>query len=150
MGVEKALADSQTRGWLRGDEALGLSLDLGLRHFTRLKLLASLGVRRGAKLLRDGMRRDIYPRLADSEAGEWMAGSRNVEVGMMNDEVPDREQPLSVSPPEHRWEEMLRDVSSLAEKIRRRLGERALFRGMNFWFTQLHLASAWPVAATKG
>ena len=58
VGVELALADSLTRGWLRGDEALRLSLDWGLRHFTRLKLLASLGGRRGGQWLRDGMRRD--------------------------------------------------------------------------------------------
>ena len=56
----------------------------------------------------------------------------------MNDEVSDRE------PPEHRWEELLRDVSSLAEKIRRQLGERAMFRGMSFWFTQLHRLGRWP------
>ena len=53
----------------------------------------------------------------------------------MNDEVSDRE------PPEHRWEELLRDVSSLAEKIRRQLGERAMFRGMNFWFTEQRLGA---------
>ena len=53
---------------------LGLSLDLKLRHFTRLKLLASLGGRRGAGLMRDGMRRDIYPRLVDWGDGEWMDG----------------------------------------------------------------------------
>ena len=72
VGGETALADSPARGWLRSDEALGLSLDLGLRHFTRLKLLASLGGRRGVGLMRDGLRRDIYPKLADSEAGDWM------------------------------------------------------------------------------
>lgn len=56
--------------WLWSDEALGLSLDLGLRHFTRLKVLASLGGRRGAGLMRDGMGREIYPKLADAEAAE--------------------------------------------------------------------------------
>ena len=43
VGEGKELGDPQTRGRPRGDEALGLSLDLGLRDFTRLKLLGSLG-----------------------------------------------------------------------------------------------------------
>lgn len=151
VALKQALADAQTRGWLRSDDALRLSLDLGLRHFTRLKLLASLGCGRGAGLMRNGMRQDIYPKLADSEAGEWMEGYERmlmrwicplpgVAVGGRAGEEP----PLWVPPPEHRWEEMLMEVSSLAEKIRRQVGERAMFRGMNFWFTQLHQLDRWP------
>ncbi len=36
--------------------------------------LANLGGSWGARLMRDGMQRDIYRMLADSEAGEWMEG----------------------------------------------------------------------------
>lgn len=84
-------------------------MDLGLRHFTRLKLLASLSGRRGGQLLRDGMRRDIYPRLADSEAGEWMEGYGMMLgrwicplPGVVVGGRPGEEPPLWVPPPEHR------------------------------------------------
>ena len=114
VGVQKVLADPQARGWLRSDEALGLSLDLGLRHFTLLKLLASLGGRRGAGLMRDGLRRDIYPKLADSEAGEWVEGYERMLgrwicplAGVVVGARPGEEPPLWVPPPEHWWEDLL-------------------------------------------
>lgn len=69
----------------------------------------------------------------------WICPLPGVVVGGRAGEEP----PMWGPPPAHCWEEILRDVSSLAEMIRRQLGDRAMFRGMNFWFTQLHHLGKW-------